>query len=147
MQWCYWISPCNGQLLVSVYHNQLWIMASETADKIEWKLPTLMGSTHWAPRAQYKYVQPVPEIDSATFCMWGNHIAYMRPLGVLRGTYQSSHPNDRDYSLVISLSKSVLLEKLLLLSFVTSLSKSVLWEKLPLLSLVTSLSKSVLWEK
>ena len=36
----------NGELLVAVDHNQLWIMASETVDPIGWSHPlALMGST------------------------------------------------------------------------------------------------------
>ena len=40
----------SEKLLVAVDHNQLWTMASETVDPIDWSHPTLMGSTPWAPR-------------------------------------------------------------------------------------------------
>ena len=41
-----------------------------------------MGITSWAPRSQYKSVQPLPRIDRATFRMRGNHLAYAASQGI-----------------------------------------------------------------
>ena len=41
-----------------------------------------MSGTPWAPHAQYKSVQPLPEIDPATFNMRGNHLAYAATQGI-----------------------------------------------------------------
>ena len=42
-----------------------------------------MGSTPWAPRAQYKSVQPLPGIDHANFSMRGNHLVYAATQGII----------------------------------------------------------------
>ena len=52
-------------------------MMSEMVNAIDWlSPPTLIDSTPWVPRVQYKSVLPLPGIDPATFSMRVNHLAY-----------------------------------------------------------------------
>ena len=76
-------SPMGNYLLQLTTTSSGQLMALETVDLIHWPLPhTLMGSTPWAPRAQYKSVQPLPGIDPATFNMRGDHLAYAGTKGM-----------------------------------------------------------------
>ena len=78
----------NMELLVAVDHNQLWTMASETVDPIQWShLPPsrevpperLVHSINRCSSATTRN----PSCNLATFSMWGNHLAY----AATQGTY------------------------------------------------------------
>ena len=58
----------NRDPLVTVDHNQLLTMASETVDPIDWSYPpTLLGNTPWAPRiARCKCGPQISRLAAAT---------------------------------------------------------------------------------
>ena len=58
-------------------------MASEMVDLIDCPLTlTLIGSTPWTPRGQYKSVQHVPGVDLATLSIRGNLLSNAVTQGV-----------------------------------------------------------------
>ena len=93
------LKQLNGELLVAVDHSQLWTMASQTVDQIDWPLsPTLhravpheLHVVHGA-YAGYKspdLLQPV-RIEHATFGMPGQRTAYAATLGTKKMQLRTS---------------------------------------------------------
>ena len=65
-----------------------------------WPLPpTLMGSTYWTPRAQYKSVHPLLGIDPATYSIRGNHLEYAATQGVYN-LCRVYHYNNKQFSII-----------------------------------------------
>ena len=81
----------NGELLVAVDHNQLWTMASEKVDSIDWSHPP----PSWAVPPDH-LVHSINRCSSATagirswnvatFSMRGNHLAYAATQGIIPDT-------------------------------------------------------------
>ena len=83
----YWSSP-NGELLVAVNHNQLWTMASETVDRIDWSHPP----SSWAvPPGHLVHIINQCNLSGNRMCnrsMRGNHLAYAAAQGI-NGQYMT----------------------------------------------------------
>ena len=59
--------PKNGQLPIAIDHMQLWTMASETVDRIDWPVPPTpwRGNSPSPPIAQMQEPQYPPPLDEA----------------------------------------------------------------------------------